>query len=264
MRGGSDGRLLVYLLSVQAAAQVAGPYFTPYMLRHLHFSYLEYVLLIGTSFFAKVMALPRLGRLAQRYGARRLLWWGGVGIVPVAGLWLVSQSFWFLVAVQLVGGVAWAAYELAMFLLFNEAIHEDERTSVLSTFNFTNAVATAVGSLCGGLLLKVLGESPATYLTLYGLSTVARGATLVLLRRVPAEATAMQAVAAPADVDSNLQPAAEPALALASPSEQQGEPAWSAANAASPALPTIGAAAQRAGAVAVDAMVAPLEGATCA
>jgi MFS family permease len=184
LRGGHDTALLVYLLSVQAAAQIAGPYFTPYMLKQLKFSYVDYVLLIGVSFAAKVAALPALGRFARQAGARRLLWIGGIAIIPCSGLWIVSQSFAFLLAIQVLAGFAWAAYELAMFLLFFESIPEAERTSVLTTFNLGNALATVMGSLVGGLMLRMGEKSPETYLTIFGLSSAARFATMVLLSRV--------------------------------------------------------------------------------
>jgi MFS family permease len=186
LRGGHDGALLIYLLSVQAAAQIAGPYFTPFMLKQLKFSYIDYVLLIGVSFAAKVVALPALGRFARRAGARRLLWIGGVTIVPCSGLWIVSQSFPYLVFVQILAGLAWAAYELAMFLLFFESIPEAERTSVLTTFNLGNALATVLGSLLGGMLLRLGDKTLATYLAIFGLSSAARLATMVFLCRVPA------------------------------------------------------------------------------
>lgn len=181
-----EGALLSYLLCVQMAVMISGPYFTPYMLRHLKLTYIEFVILIGTSFLAKIVALPALGRFAQRFGARQLLWLGGAGIVPVAGLWLVSQSFVWLVVVQWFGGFAWAAYELAMFLLFFEAIRPEERTSVLTTFNLANSLATAGGSILGGLILAGLGENPHAYLTLFAATTIARLASLIPLARVPA------------------------------------------------------------------------------
>ncbi|HVX63192.1 MAG TPA: MFS transporter [Pirellulales bacterium] len=186
LRHGADGSLLIYLLSVQCAAQIAGPYFTPYMLKQVRFSYLQYVVLIGVSFAAKVVALPALGRLARRVGARQLLWLGGVGIVPVSAMWLVSNTFAWLLVVQILAGVTWAAYELAMFLLFFESIPASERTSVLTTYNFGHALATVLGSLVGGALLAALGKSPAVYLAIFGLSSIARLATIILLSRVPA------------------------------------------------------------------------------
>jgi MFS family permease len=184
LRGGHDTALLIYLLSVQAAAQIAGPYFTPFMLKQEKFTYVDYVLLIGASFAAKVAALPALGRYAQHYGARRLLWIGGIAIIPCSGLWIVDRSFGFLLAIQILAGFAWAAYELAMFLLFFESIPESERTSVLTTFNLGNALATVLGSLIGGLLLRLGDKSYGTYLAIFGLSSAARLATMVFLSRV--------------------------------------------------------------------------------
>jgi MFS family permease len=176
--------LLLYFLAVQGAAQIAGPYFTPYMLGPMHLSYAAYVMLIGISFAAKAISLPALGRFAHRFGARRLLWFGGLGIVPVSGLWLISNSFAFLVFVQVIAGATWAAYELAVLLLCFETIRADERTSVLTSFNLAHAAATASGSLLGGALLALGGKTPQAYLCLFALSSLARGLTVVALMRL--------------------------------------------------------------------------------
>lgn len=178
---GGDSCLLLYLLCVQVAVQISGPFFTPFMLGHLQMSYTEYVLLLGAAFGAKIIALPALGRIAKRAGARRLLWLGGCGIVPVAACWLVADSFYYLFAVQLLSGFAWAAYELAMFLLFFETIHEEERTSVLTTFNVGNALAMVFGSLLGGALLAWLGEETTSYYVVFAASSATRLAALIVL-----------------------------------------------------------------------------------
>ncbi len=184
-RDASDGRLLMYLLSVQAATQIAGPYFTSFMLGPMRLSYASYVTLIGVALAAKAFSLPALGRFAGHFGARKLLWLGGLGIVPVSGLWVVSHDFTFLLFVQVLAGVTWAAYELAMLLLFFESIRPEERTSVLTTFNFANSVATAAGSLLGGALLAYGGKTEQAYLLLFALSSAARLVTLIGLARVP-------------------------------------------------------------------------------
>jgi MFS family permease len=178
--GGSE-RMLLYFLAVQGAAQLSGPYFTPFLLRQLHFSYVEFMLLLGVSLVAKIIALPACGRLAYRYGAHTLLWIGGIGIMPVSGLWLHTNSFAGLLVVQFIAGVTWAAYELAMMLLFFESVKPDERTSILTLFNVGNAAALTVGSVLGGLFLMVFDKSPNSYLVLFGLSSLARAMTLVVL-----------------------------------------------------------------------------------
>ncbi|MFH1745608.1 MAG: MFS transporter [Planctomycetota bacterium] len=182
--GNGEARLLKYMFIVQLATQIAGPYFTPYMLREAEFSYAAYVSLLATAFAAKMLAMPAFGRLAQRFGPQRLLWIGGVGIVPLAALWLVSTSLPFLLVVQVVAGIAWGAYELGTFLLLFDTIRDDERTSVLTTFNLINAVAIVGGSLAGGLLLKLLAGQQAAYMLIFALSSLGRAMTIPLLFRI--------------------------------------------------------------------------------
>ena len=64
-------------------------------------------------------------------GRARGLAHGGIGIMPVSGLWLYAHEFWQLVLIQFIAGAVWSAYELAMFLAFFEAVPRDERTRKL-------------------------------------------------------------------------------------------------------------------------------------
>lgn len=178
------GRLLQYLAAAQGAIQISGPYYAPYMLKTLHFSYAQYATLIAVAFAAKIIALPYLGRLTHRVGARAMLTWSACAIAPLAAAWIVSGSFAWLLFVQVVSGVSWAAYELAFFLLFIESFHEEERTQSLTVYNVANNSAHVAGSALGALLLLVLGVNQQTYYVLFATSSIARLLVLPLLRRV--------------------------------------------------------------------------------
>lgn len=173
-RRGADVRLLTYLLLVQGGVYIAAPFFTPYMLGKLQFSYAQYLVLLAASFAAKMLTLPLIGSLIERIGTHRLLCAAGIGIVPTASLWIVSDSFWYLLAIQVLAGAIWAGWELATFLLIFEHIDERERTSVLTMFNLGNAVATVGGAVIGAALLYGLGVSVGAYLVLFGASSAAR------------------------------------------------------------------------------------------
>ena len=58
-----EGRVLVYLLTMQTAAQIVGPYFTPYMLGPLGLSYAQYVVLVATAFAPRSSRCPLWARL---------------------------------------------------------------------------------------------------------------------------------------------------------------------------------------------------------
>jgi MFS family permease len=194
----ADGKFLLYLMVVQAAVQLSGPFFTPYMLKQMKLDYVSYMVLVASAFTAKMLSLPWLGHLAHRYGARKLLLWGSLGIMPLSAMWLVSDNFGFLIALQAIGGVAWAGYELAWFLLFFEMLPKEERTSVLTTFNFGHSLASVIGSLVGASVLALFGEYREVYLGLFAGSAMLRFLTFKLLR--PKFITTDSAAAAPRPV----------------------------------------------------------------
>jgi len=181
LRGTPHGRLLRHLLAMQLAVHVAAPYFTPYMLSHLGLSYGAFTLLTAAAFVSRIFALPLLGRAAQRFGTRALLWSGASGIVVLPPLWLVSDDLRWLFAIQLLSGVVWAAFELSALLSFFEGIDRRERTSVLTAYNFTNAAAIGIGSLLGGAFFRFLPEGAAVYVWLFVASSAARALALRML-----------------------------------------------------------------------------------
>jgi MFS family permease len=179
-----SGPLVVYLCALVFTAQFSAPYFTPYMLRERGFSYHAFMLVVATSFLAKALILPSLGRLGSRIGSLGLLWLGGLSIIPLSLLWLVSADVGYLVAVQVVAGSCWAAWELAVALLFFDAVPHRDRTGVITVYNVGLAVATVAGATAGGMLLRSLGEDSRGYFAVFAASSLLRLATVPLLMRV--------------------------------------------------------------------------------
>jgi len=186
MAGRRSGRLVAYLCCFVFGTQMAAPYFTPYMLRELGFSYHAFMLVFGTSFLSKALLLPAIGRLASRVGPLRLIWMASLAIVPLALLWLPSRNVAYLCGVQVVAGACWAAYELAVMLIFFREVHAEERTGVVSVYNLGIAVATVAGAATGGLILRSLGETWQAYATVFVVSCLARLAVIPVLRRAMA------------------------------------------------------------------------------
>lgn len=179
--GISGIRLLSYLVAVQAMVQISGPYFSPYMLKQLDFSYSQFVTLLAIGFLSKVIALSWWPKLTRRGGARRLLWIGGVGIVPLSALWIVSDNIYHLALVQMYSGIMWAAYELGFFLMFFEALPLEKRTRMLTYYNLANMVALCSGALLGAALLQLLGGGQSAYWLLFATSSLGRLLALGLL-----------------------------------------------------------------------------------
>lgn len=186
LTGGDNGRLLLYLMAAQAATQISAPYFNPYMLGELHFSYSIYVIVVCAAIVAKIIFLPTVGRISDRMGVRRVFWISAAAIAPVPALWLVSADFGYLIAVQIYSGIAWCAFDLATLLLFFETIPWHKRVDVLAYFNLASAAATAGGSFLGAGILAALGANRHAYFVVFAISAIARAAAIALIVRIPA------------------------------------------------------------------------------
>ena len=180
-----DRSVLGYLLAMQLAVWMAAPYFTPYMLVHLRLSYANFVLLTCAAFASKTAAAPLAGWAIERWGSTRVLWMSGLIVAPLPALWMVSDAYPYLLALQLLAGAGWAAYELAMLMAFFDSIAREKRLSILTLFNVANAMAIVTGSLIGGLLIGFLGAGPETYMILFAVSAGSRVAALRLLVPIP-------------------------------------------------------------------------------
>jgi len=186
-------RLILFLAIVQGMVQLSGPYFTPFMLKQLSFSYGAFVAVLSISFISKAISMPVWGYLARKRGARWLLWMGAISIVPLAAAWNISDSLAWLLLVQAASGTAWAAYELGFFLMFFDTLPSSQRTRVLTHYNLANTTAWFCGSLIGGCYLSQMGATPAAYQTLFFVSTLGRLCALGLLWNIDRPLPAMMA-----------------------------------------------------------------------
>ena len=177
--------ILIYLVLMQAAVQFAGPFFTPFMIGQLGFGYGAFVTILTASFVTKFLMLSVWGRFARKYGIQKLLVISGIAITPLSAAWLISQNFCWLIFVQILSGIAWAAYELAFVLIFLSCIPDSHRVGLTSIFNFMSSTAWCVGALLGAGLLHGLGESTTAYFAVFVVSAILRLLCLPILLRLP-------------------------------------------------------------------------------
>lgn len=182
---GPDGRLVAFVVAAQFAAQIAQPYFIPYMKSHLHYKPDDLAMMVTALYLGRILVMPALGRIAKRAGDKRVLWLAWAGLIPIPLYWLVSDNFVWLFVSQLAAGAAWGAFEYANQLMFIAHVPEPDRPSVMSWYNLMNALAFTGGSLIGA---AALAEQHAFsgYVALFVASAIARVAIVVLLVRVRA------------------------------------------------------------------------------
>jgi hypothetical protein len=169
-----------FFVAIQFSVFISGPFFAPFMLRSMGMNYAAFMSLIVLGYLGRILTLHFASKVAQSRGPGSLLLWGAVGIAPLSGLWWFYESFLFLAIVQLLGGVAWGCYELAMSIVFMEQIPRQIRPRVLAIFGLFNGIAMVTGSLLGGVILHWFENQVSGFMIVFIASSVIRAASLLL------------------------------------------------------------------------------------
>jgi MFS family permease len=178
------GRFTIFVALMSFSANLAAPFFTVYMLRDLHFSYLSFVIVTCSGSLATLLFLNYWGRRADRAGNLRIIRIARFLVPVVPLLWLFNGHVWYLVMVQAFASFAWAGFDLANVNFVYEAAPPEERTRRIALFNAMNGLAVCLGALAGGLLASrlppIFGYS---LLTLFAISGILRAMVAALLIR---------------------------------------------------------------------------------
>ncbi len=186
IKANPKARPLLYMLGAQLSLNLAAPFLVPYLVQQKQVGYGSLMLCLAAVTFSKILVLPRLGRLAQGLGPQRLFRWSGIGLALVPWLWLLpGGNLLSFLALQAFTGACLAAYEMAVTLVYLEAIPVADRTSILTRFNLFNTLSMMLGSSLGATLLWVMPSGWGAYAVLFGLASLARIAALKLLQAEP-------------------------------------------------------------------------------
>lgn len=143
-------KFVFFFAAVNFGVAFSAPYFALYMLRDLHFSYLEYTGVAAAATIASFLTFPHWGRLGDRFGNKKILnlcgW--GVGIVPL--LWLFSARVPYLIAIQIFSGAVWAGFGMAAVNFMFDAVTPPKRARCAAYQAVVLGVFVCLGSLAGG------------------------------------------------------------------------------------------------------------------
>jgi predicted MFS family arabinose efflux permease len=176
-------RLLATLLLFTFAMMIATPYWAAYVRQVGNASFLGWAGLLVIWYIGKAVALPWAGRIAQRRGRRTLLILSACLMAPIPSLWAITPHPIGLVLSHFSAGVAFGVWELAVMLALLDTFSDDERTSLLSLYNFGQWGAGTAGSLVGGSVLDRLPKDHGAFTAIFFTSSIFRVmVTLVLTR----------------------------------------------------------------------------------
>ncbi len=150
------GRFVLFTALIHFSVQVSGPFISPYLLRDLNFSYLQFMCASASTVLAQFLTLHMWGRFGDQFGNKKVLTITGV-LLPILPLfWLSTTNFYLILAIQIFGGITWAGFSLSMGNFVFDAVSPAKRAQCSAIYNSANAVGIFMGALLGGNLSRWL------------------------------------------------------------------------------------------------------------
>jgi MFS family permease len=147
------GKFILFVSFFQFTVYIASPFFAPYMLADLHFTYILFALVFATEFLAKVLIVTFWGKYADKVGNLKVMKIVSFAIPFVPLLWLVSHNVFYLVGIQLFSGACWAGFDLCSGNFVYEAAPLGKRLKYIAYNKALSTLFMALGALTGAYLL---------------------------------------------------------------------------------------------------------------
>jgi MFS family permease len=153
-------RFSFFMAGMSCFVSLSGPFFAVYMLRDLGFSYTEFTLSTASSILAQFLMLPFWGKVCDRKGNRYVMAVGGCVIPFLPAMWLLSDSFTYILILQFIGGIAWSGFTLASAnYLYDQKPRNIHFASYSAIHSSLTAMAIFIGAVSGGYIIQWLPES---------------------------------------------------------------------------------------------------------
>lgn len=161
---------------------IAGPFFSVYMVEKLRFS----AALVGAatvvSNIAGLLVQRRVGALSDRWGPRRVQLISMLCIPLLPAAWIFISRFWQVAMLNIFSGAFWGAFNLVSFNLLLTLTPQSQRARYSAFYQMMVTLALAGGAAFGSWVVTVWG-----YKAIFLCSAVGRfSAALLFARFVPA------------------------------------------------------------------------------
>ncbi len=147
------GRFAIYTFLIYFAVQIAGPFFSVYMLKELKFNYLTFTLINISQSIASLLTLNLWGKFSDKYGNLKMLKICSFILPLIPVMWIFSSSPIYLILVpQMIAGISWAGFSLAASNFIYDTVSVQRRGICIAYYGLMNGIGIFLGGILGGFL----------------------------------------------------------------------------------------------------------------
>ncbi len=150
------GKFVTYTALMHFSVMISGPFITPYLLRDLKFSYLQFMFATAAVVLAQFLTLQLWGRFGDRFGNKKILTITGLFLCMIPILWFFAKDLYAAITIQFFAGIVWAGFTLSMGNFIFDTVSPPKRAQCVAIYNSANAIGILLGATLGGFLSRYL------------------------------------------------------------------------------------------------------------
>lgn len=147
-------KFVIFVACLNACAHMSGSLMNIYLLRALRYSYWEFTILTSAIVLVQIPASLFWGRLADRFGNKKVLVATSAVIVVLPVLWIVSKHVAWALVMQLLGGFAWGGFNQSVGNFLFDAVTPAKRARCTAYMNLFSNTGVLIGGAAGALLAE--------------------------------------------------------------------------------------------------------------
>jgi len=149
-------KFVMFVAFLTASAQFVGCLFQWYWLKTLHYPYWKYTACVIAIIVVQIPALLFWGRMADRYGNKRVLVVTSVAVAILPSLWLLSEHIALAVFLQMWSGFFWSGFNQSVQNFLLDAVTPPKRARCNAYLALLTNTGLLVGGVSGALAIHYL------------------------------------------------------------------------------------------------------------
>ncbi|HUR37907.1 MAG TPA: MFS transporter [Planctomycetota bacterium] len=148
-------KFVVFVGCLTASAQVVGCLFPLYWLKTLHYPYWwQYAACVNALVVVQIPALLFWGKMADRYGNKRVLTVTSIAVAVLPALWLLSTHVLLAVFLQMWSGFFWSGFNQSVQNFMLDAVTPPKRARCSAYLSLITNFGLLVGGVTGAIAIR--------------------------------------------------------------------------------------------------------------
>jgi MFS family permease len=149
----------LFVAGMQCMVAISAPFFAVYMLEDLQFTYIEFVIASVASIITQFITLRFWGRFSDIYGNRIVMLITSCVIPSLPILWIFSDSYGYIIALQVLSGFAWSGFTLSTAnYLYDIRPFRSDFATYAALQAALSAAFVFMGAMVGGFIASYAGS----------------------------------------------------------------------------------------------------------